>query len=170
MSNFVNNVRKGIIKGPQQRGFTLDEWEKAFQSIQGPDDADKALFLSGEWFAAEFENARHMTSQCAKFVNNTAPLDVILGFITHQWAVIKDKTEKIFEANAPNKEFVSEQISEMRISNVMGVPFDPEVALEILVDGARFPLSFQFLTGTTAKPFEPMQFEALSGIFILGGY
>lgn len=159
-----------MVKGPQQKGFSVEAWKRAFQLIQNPDARDKALFMSCAWFAVEFENVRRMTGECANLVQSHTPIDAILGFVTHQWAVIKDKTQKAFDAIAQNKEFVSEQISEIRITNVMGAPFDPEVALESLVDGTRFPLSFRFLAPTPSKPPEAEQLKALTAMFLLGGY
>ena len=169
MGEFLQNVRKSLIKGPQQRGFKLSSWEAAFGKILNPDDMDKALFESGKWFATEFGEVRKKTAGHAN-IAGPEPIEAIVGYITHQWAVIKEKTQQALNGITQDGEFVSEQISELRITNAMGIPFYPEVAIEALVDGARFPLSYEFSKIAPFSSSEVDTLNSISGLLALGQY
>jgi hypothetical protein len=169
MGAFVDAVRRGGVKGPQQRGFNADTWKKALQATAS-DEADKLLGVSGEWFAEEFTKLRHLTLEYASKADPARADEITLGFATQQWAVVKNKVRAAFEKIVQNKEFISEQLSEMRIANVLGASFDPEVAVEAIVDGARYPLSYQFAEQKSAGVSAEEHLSAAAMMFTLGGY
>jgi hypothetical protein len=169
MGSFVASVRQGKAKGPQQNGFDVTKWTAAYKAVASPDAADDALHAAGLCFAKEFAEARQVIDRYTKEAECVNPTEVIVGLATQQWGVIKDKAQAAWRASAANKEFVSEQISELRIPNIANVPFDPEVAIETLVDGLRFPLSTTFPQSSRSGD-ERRTFGAMLHLFGLGGY
>ncbi len=45
--NFTDNVRKGIIKPPTHRGFSLSQWEKAWNDASQKTDTDRNIYEAG---------------------------------------------------------------------------------------------------------------------------
>jgi hypothetical protein len=73
--SFTRAVQRGKVKGPQQRGFTLENWEKALiEYCSGA--ADRVLYLSGVWFYTHFAQVRASTDEYLRLAELSSPLSL----------------------------------------------------------------------------------------------
>ena len=58
MGAFIDQVRAGKIQRPDQKGFTIAQWNRSFTRKSPPDVADERLHRVGLWFHDYFERVR----------------------------------------------------------------------------------------------------------------
>jgi len=170
MGKFVENVRNRLVKGPQQHGFDIDNWRSVYKSVAEPDEQDAALFSSGLWFAKHFENARRLTHEQADQLSLENPVEVIIGMLTQQWLSLNAEVSDAFKKFRGGVMY-TEEVSEMRLQTGFGGTLDPQGAVEGLVDGSRFPLSYKINSpkgGTSSSGSGAL--TAIINMFVLGSF
>jgi hypothetical protein len=155
MGRFIEGVRTGSVKGPQQQGFKETDWQKAFAKLKD-DSEDEALYKSGSWFSGEFAKVRALVLETEKPLrgfNSRSRKLAILGFASFQWLGLKTAVEKAILSASESGFFLSE-LNAISFSGVGNQKLDPENLLEVLVDGMRYPLS---IFPTTTSPIQKVE-------------
>ena len=146
MGKFLEAVRREhLVKSPQQMGFKLSAWTAAFKSLQETDPRDGELHAAGCWFAQEFQRVRAITKDGIRLFKWSSSSDRLLTFVGYsirEWKILCQRlTEQVTKAERPG--YFPSELSEVKVQSPFFDSVDPEGAIEVLVDGLRFPLSFR---------------------------
>ena len=154
MGKFIESIRTGGTKAPQQRGFKLLNWEGAFNRLTPHDAEDTEVYEAGLWFAHEFKQVREITEKGVSDFHWSTPRDRTLAFVgcaIRDWMVIGHQvTEHLMKSETPGC-FVSE-LDYVPVQSPFFNKADPAGLIEVLVDGLRYPLSLEFQEDSSANP------------------
>ena len=167
--NFVKAVRRGLIKGPQQRGFTVKNWTDGYRKYES-NESDKVLFISGVWFHTHFKQTRNSTDAIVETAALTSPLSIsaITAVVNREWVVTNNKMSGMF---TERDYFMPEELDQTPLESESGNPIYFSNAIETIIDGARFPLAVAANappSGRTTMTDE--QWIAHVNMFGFGGY
>jgi hypothetical protein len=151
MPKFRGAVRAGKVRGPQQIGFDLGNWSRAFTEFNDGSQEDLRLFQSGKWFADEFAQVRKITQfALAEFaVTEEVQKLSLVGYSIWTWLELRRQIED-------HMQHIGSDIS---IADLQRVPLqsafyseaNPTALIESLVDGLRFPLSAPINQGSDKR-------------------
>jgi hypothetical protein len=155
MKTFTQGVRSGDTKGPQQRGFKIEDWHTTFD-LQGKGNSEDAeLHFAGTWFHREFVQIRSITADalnCFKWATPRDRLCAFVGFAVLQWSILLAAVRKKVDGTEGQALFISE-LEKIPVKSPHFKQVDPAGAIEIMVDGLRFPLSLPHAQQQSSVPF-----------------
>lgn len=88
---FVEAVRAGVqegggLKGPNQPGFSRDDWIAAYEATSAPTTADRHLYLAGLWLDAQLHDTRDLATWARARLDGIARRDLLrlhVGVVNH---------------------------------------------------------------------------------------
>ncbi len=162
-------MQRGFIKGPQQRGFRLEDWEKGFKKHAGG-ESDRVLFVSGVWFHTHFSYVRASIDACAEVAVLTSPLSIsaLTAVANREWVVTNNKIARVL---GERDRFVFEELDQTPLQTGFGNPIYFTNAIDTIVDGARFPLAQAAAAPVSSRAtMSDEQWGAHVDMFGYGGY
>lgn len=148
MDSFLHKARRGTIDLPHQRSFTIDKWHTAYKAIHHPTDADRALYESGLLIYERLVVIRHAIDALrldeidgqtlAHLVCGSINLrNLYLLHISYDWLASRDAADE----SVPYHQLLHGLQDDGGYTgmNLNGM-------LELIVDGARFPLRMALAT------------------------
>ncbi len=146
MGEFLENVRNGRrtgIRHPTQRGFSTDQWTKAYNQ-HSADERDKAVYEVGIWIYSRLQRVREKLAEIPipQGIPRSTRVLLFCGGLNFSTAEI---TSKKFPASK-EEGYIAEQLIQARIrGNRLGADGSPDEFLPVHIDGGRFSLVFDAL-------------------------
>jgi hypothetical protein len=165
MSKFIDLVRTGKVKGPQQTSFKLEKWNAEYANVSSPSDSDTGLHSAGIWFHRELSRVREATETLSKYLTTPDPKRLFVGLATHEWLLVCRKMAERLQSSR-GKEVFPEELAQGPLTTIFGTQTTPQGVIELSVDSLRFPLS-TFTTAVQGIPCQPHQvLEAAINLFV----
>ena len=130
---FVIDVRRGKVKGPQQRAFTPAAWKQGFEKYPNPPPSDVRLYVTGLWFAVHFAEMRKLTEACAATAKLRRPLSImaILAAANREAVLLKKQLTAIM---GERDSFTMEGLGQVKLKTLSGNPLYFSSAIDNLND------------------------------------
>lgn len=170
MGKFINEVRASIISHPTQRSFSVELWEKAYNSHSPNSEEDQHLFEAGLWVFHKLNAIRNRLSEIS--FRNMAKSELVrylCGYLNRSAHIISQKEVPLVGKDT----YIAESLIQMKTRENIAQPnATPDEVTTGAVDGARYPLSFiQSLLGdsTRGKQTDLDVLDLIKRTMILGG-
>lgn len=166
MSHFIELIRSGKLKGPQQPKFDLEAWNREYAKLSAPTECDKSVHAAGIWVHEELTRIRDTTKNLGQYLTTPDPKRLFVGLAIREWLVLSRKVNEQLQRKGAEGIFL-EELAHGVIKTVFGTEVTPEGVIETTVDAIRFPLS-TFKTpahGTSAEPGQVL--EAALKLFLI---
>lgn len=167
---FVLDVRRGKVKAPQQRAFTVEAWKQGLEKHGEPGLSDLRLYLTGMWFAIHFNEVRRLTDACAAAADLRNPLSVsaILAAANREAVVLKKQMAEMMKGR---DSFTIQGLDQMKLKSISGNPLYFSSVVDTLIDGLKFPLKrASDSPQSAAAAMTDSEWQAHVGLLALGGY
>jgi len=100
MGEFYESLLKGEIPYPTQRKYTLQNWDKSFNSFSQNDEEDRRIYLAGKWVFNKLEFIREQIADI-KFnkLQKEEVLQCLLGFVNRDTLILSEMQKEIKPEN-----------------------------------------------------------------------
>src|ERR1035441_1579822 len=126
MQTFIERIRAGKIKGPQQIGFDLSKWKAEFSKYTTPDEQDISLYQAGIWFDQEFQRLRATTKKATALLPVTNPKKMFIGIATREWIVERNKIDTVLKSQTKSDPVFIQEILQAPIKSIFGTNISPQ--------------------------------------------
>jgi hypothetical protein len=151
MGKFIDEVRASKISHPTQISFSIELWEKAYNSHSSHDEEDQHLFEAGLWVFHKLNAIRNRLSEISfRNIDKSKLVRYLCGYLNRSDHIISQKKVPLVNKDT----YIAESLIQMKTrENIVHPDATPEEVITGEVDGARYPLSFiqSFLGDSTRE-------------------
>ena len=169
MGKFIELLKLGKIKGPQQTSFDLSKWKAEFTNSTNPDDVDKSIYDAGLWFDEEFQGIRKTTKEATAFLPVKEPKRMFIGIATREWIAVRGKINERIKSQTKSDAVFIQELLYAPLKSIFGTQISPQGIIDSLVDSIRFPLTSVFPIPDLSTKIDPQHaVEASRVLFLMG--
>lgn len=136
MGTFTKRVRQGKVASPTTPRWSETEWTRAYEAAQPHDDADRALFAAGKWFAAMLASHRSLVPELGTFgLPHDELVRAAVAGINRNWLIANEQMKPV---GNPGDVVIAEEMMSRRLTiQPWNIQVDPEGLIEAAVDSVR---------------------------------
>ncbi len=150
MSKFYDKVKRGGVVGPRKRGFTLEDWWKAYDELASEDKRDTLLYISGKHIHTKLSAIRNTLAQSSlSSLSKTTRTKALISAANHQLESmelqIRRRTEEDAGSGTATLDIRTLASTQLTLAN--GKSYNVEAVLGGMLDGVVIPIRAALATG-----------------------